>query len=98
MLRENESRDPLQVASELEEIKKARKKRTSSSSLQSPLETYLREINETALLNAQEEKDLARAIAKGDVRARDRMVRANLCDWWSTSLGAIPARGSAYRT
>ena len=78
MLRENESRDPLQVASELEEIKKARKKRTSSSSLQSPLETYLREINETALLNAQEEKDLARAIAKGDVRARDRMVRANL--------------------
>ena len=78
MLRENESRDPLQVASELEEIKKARKKRTSSSSLQSPLETYLREINETALLNAQEEKDLARAIAKGDVRSRDRMVRANL--------------------
>ena len=78
MLRENESRDPAQVASELEEIKKARKKRTSSSSLQSPLETYLREINETALLNAQEEKDLARAIAKGDVRARDRMVRANL--------------------
>jgi len=78
MLRENESRDPVQVASELEEIKKARKKRTSSSSLQSPLETYLREINETALLNAQEEKDLARAIANGDVRARDRMVRANL--------------------
>ena len=78
MLRENESRDPAQVASELEEIKKARKKRTSSSSLQSPLETYLREINETSLLNAQEEKDLARAIAMGDVRARDRMVRANL--------------------
>ena len=78
MLRENESRDPVQVASELEEIKRARKKRTSSSSLQSPLETYLREINETALLTAQEEKDLARAIAKGDVRARDRMVRANL--------------------
>jgi RNA polymerase primary sigma factor len=78
MLRENESRDPVQVASELEEIKKARKKRTSSSSLQSPLETYLREINETALLSAQEEKDLARAIAQGDVRARDRMVRANL--------------------
>ncbi len=77
MLREDETRDPVQVASELEEIKKARKKR-SSSSLQSPLETYLREINETALLNAQEEKDLARAIAKGDVRARDRMVRANL--------------------
>jgi len=60
MLRENDSRDPVQVASELEEIKKARKKRTSSASLQSPLETYLREINETALLTAKDEKDLAR--------------------------------------
>lgn len=77
MLREDESRNPVQVESELQDLKKARKKRTESS-LQSPLETYLREINETALLNAQEEKDLARAIAKGDVRARDRMVRANL--------------------
>ena len=37
-----------------------------------------REINETALLTAQEEKDLANQIAAGDVRARDRMVRANL--------------------
>ncbi|MDB4794447.1 RNA polymerase sigma factor RpoD/SigA [Pirellulaceae bacterium] len=49
-----------------------------SSSLQSPLETYLREINETKLLTAAEEKQLATAIALGDVRARDRMVRANL--------------------
>ena len=43
-----------------------------------PLETYLREINETALLSANDERDLATAIAGGDVRARDRMVRANL--------------------
>ena len=50
----------------------------SSSSLQTPLETYLREINETALLSAADERELARAIADGDVRARDRMVRANL--------------------
>ena len=62
---------------ELSDLKKAKSKRKSSG-LQSPLETYLREINETALLTAQEEKDLARAIASGDVRARDRMVRANL--------------------
>jgi len=48
------------------------------ASLQTPLETYLREINETALLSAQDERDLAGAIADGDVRARDRMVRANL--------------------
>ncbi len=50
----------------------------SSSSVQTPLETYLREINETSLLTAQDEKDLARLIGAGDVQARDRMVRANL--------------------
>ena len=68
--------DPTPVDNDLGDLKKARKKK--SSSLQSPLETYLREINETNLLTADEEKMLARAIAKGDVRARDRMVRANL--------------------
>lgn len=45
---------------------------------QSPLETYLREINETALLTAQQEKDLAHRIETGDGAARDQMVRANL--------------------
>jgi RNA polymerase primary sigma factor len=50
----------------------------SSSAVQTPLETYLREINETALLTAADEKELAAAIAEGDTRARDRMVRANL--------------------
>ncbi|MCG6154773.1 sigma-70 family RNA polymerase sigma factor [Rubinisphaera margarita] len=54
------------------------RRRRLSSSVQNPLETYLREINETALLTADEEKDLARRIAMGDVEARDRMVRANL--------------------
>jgi RNA polymerase primary sigma factor len=52
--------------------------RRRTSSVQNPLETYLREINETSLLSAREEKDLARRIAQGDVAARDRMVRANL--------------------
>jgi RNA polymerase primary sigma factor len=46
--------------------------------LQSPLETYLREINETRLLTAEEEQSLARRIGNGDAEARDRMVRANL--------------------
>jgi RNA polymerase primary sigma factor len=61
--------------SELNELPKTSPK---GSALQSPLETYLREINETKLLSADEEKQLARAIAEGDVRARDRMIRANL--------------------
>ena len=53
-------------------------RRKSSSSVQSPLETYLREINETALLSAHDEHELAVAIGNGDTEARDRMVRANL--------------------
>jgi RNA polymerase primary sigma factor len=49
-----------------------------TATVQNPLETYLREINETALLSAREEKELARRIAEGEKEARDRMVRANL--------------------
>ncbi len=55
-----------------------RPRRQRGQSVQSPLETYLREINETPLLNAEEEKRLARQIEDGDSEARDRMVRANL--------------------
>ncbi len=50
----------------------------AGSRVQTPLETYLREINETSLLSADEEKSLSRAISAGDAAARDRMVRANL--------------------
>jgi RNA polymerase primary sigma factor len=50
----------------------------SEPAVQSPLETYLREINETQLLTSEDEQDLAIAIGNGDVEARDRMVRANL--------------------
>src|SRR5262249_41820834 len=55
-----------------------RPRRPRGPSVQSPLETYLREINETALLSADEEKQLAYRIEDGDSEARDRMVRANL--------------------
>src|SRR5438477_1332656 len=55
-----------------------RPRRLKNESVQSPLETYLREINETPLLNAEEEKQLAYRIEEGDSEARDRMVRANL--------------------
>ena len=53
-------------------------RRRPLASVQSPLETYLREINETSLLSADDEHELAVAIGGGDVQARDRMVRANL--------------------
>lgn len=42
------------------------------------METYLRDINETPLLTATEEKELAVRIQQGDAQARDHMVRANL--------------------
>ena len=54
------------------------KKKPGGSAVQTPLETYLREINETSLLNAAEERELATRIGEGDTQARDRMVRANL--------------------
>ncbi|MDD4890175.1 MAG: sigma-70 family RNA polymerase sigma factor [Phycisphaerae bacterium] len=46
--------------------------------MESGLQSYLRQINETPLLSEAEEKDLARRIGVGDAAARDRMVRANL--------------------
>ena len=67
------------VDEELEDVRRGRRARKpSDSSPQTPLETYLREINATALLTAEEETMLAERIAQGDVEARDRMVRANL--------------------
>ena len=48
------------------------------SGVQSPLETYLREITETALLTPDEEVQLAQAVAQGDMDARDLMIRSNL--------------------
>jgi RNA polymerase primary sigma factor len=56
----------------------SRTHRRLSTSVENPLETYLREINETPLLTANQEKELAYRIQEGDTDARDRMVRANL--------------------
>ncbi|OHB75675.1 MAG: RNA polymerase subunit sigma, partial [Planctomycetes bacterium RBG_16_64_10] len=53
-------------------------RRKRSAAVQTPLETYLREINETALLSSVEEQELAVQIGHGNSTARDRMVRANL--------------------
>jgi len=43
-----------------------------------PFETYLRDINETPLLDADEERELAWRVDDGDAEARDHLVRANL--------------------
>src|ERR1041384_316719 len=55
------------------------KKRMASAAVQSGLQLYLRQINELPLLNAQQEKELARRIINhNDPEAREIMVRANL--------------------
>jgi RNA polymerase primary sigma factor len=52
---------------------------TASTAVQSGLQLYLRQINDSPLLTAQQEKDLARKIiADNDPAARERMVRSNL--------------------
>ncbi len=42
------------------------------------LDTYLADINEVPLLTPEQELELARCIAKGDMEAREHMIRANL--------------------
>ncbi len=46
--------------------------------MDSGLQLYLREINRAKLLTAEEEIDLSRRLRKGDMRARDEMIRSNL--------------------
>jgi len=42
------------------------------------IKLYLREVQKTKLLTADEEKELAQRIAKGDKSARDKMIESNL--------------------
>ena len=49
-----------------------------SLGVRSPLEQYLREISEVPLLTPDEEVKLARRIQRGDKKAREHMIRANL--------------------
>jgi RNA polymerase primary sigma factor len=51
---------------------------SAMSEVQSPLETYLREITVTVLLTPDEELQLAQAVDAGDMEARDLMIRSNL--------------------
>jgi RNA polymerase primary sigma factor len=44
----------------------------------SPLQIYLHDINDTPLLSAEEERELAERVSLGDPLAREHMVKANL--------------------
>ncbi|MFN0051024.1 MAG: RNA polymerase sigma factor RpoD/SigA [Planctomycetales bacterium] len=55
-----------------------RTRKRLSTSAENPMETYFREINETPLLTATQERELAYRVTSGDKEARDQMIRANL--------------------
>ena len=69
---------PREASDTMPKTERPKIRRRLSESVQNPLETYLREINETPLLSAGKEKELAYRIAEADKEARDQMVRANL--------------------
>ncbi|NIA21438.1 MAG: sigma-70 family RNA polymerase sigma factor [Anaerolineaceae bacterium] len=46
--------------------------------MESGLQLYLREINRAQLLTPEQEQTLSRRLRKGDMRARDEMIRSNL--------------------
>lgn len=56
----------------------ARQRHIRDEAVQSSLDTYFREIDQTPLLTADEERKLALRIQDGDSAARDQMTRANL--------------------
>lgn len=49
-----------------------------TGSLDDPVRTYLKEIGEVDLLDADEEVDLARRTENGDLEARQKLIQANL--------------------
>ncbi|HJV33940.1 sigma-70 family RNA polymerase sigma factor [Geomonas sp.] len=71
---ESDAEDPLEPAeAEEEEIRSA-----SVEHYDDAIKLYLREIQKTKLLSADEEKELAARIYKGDQAARERMIVSNL--------------------
>ena len=61
-----------------EELKKEEQVQKISETRIDPVQMYLKEISKTPFLTAQEEKNLAKRIEKGDTEAKKKLARANL--------------------
>jgi len=70
--------EALEFAEEIEEEEEEEVKVPIVEHFDDAIKLYLREIQKTKLLTADEEKELASRIAKGDKSARDRMIESNL--------------------
>lgn len=66
------------VEEELPQKKKRKADDTDTTSSDDAIKLYLKEIQKTKLLTAEEERALARRIASGDMAARDHMIESNL--------------------
>lgn len=77
------AKELLELSEEIPKITKKELKRATalagdSDMVSDSVQMYLREIGRTALLTAEEEKELARRKEKGEEEARQRLIRANL--------------------
>jgi RNA polymerase primary sigma factor len=76
---ENEETDSEELeAPAVSKKKKSKVEEEDSSSGDDAIKLYLKEIQKTKLLTAEEERSLARRIASGEMAARDHMIESNL--------------------
>ncbi|MBI3964437.1 MAG: sigma-70 family RNA polymerase sigma factor [Chloroflexi bacterium] len=73
-----EERPGLELAEEIESVIPATDYETSEEPIDDPIRLYLSEIRQAPLLTHKQEIELARRIERGDKRAIQRLVRANL--------------------
>ncbi len=71
-----EAREFLETKEVISERRKAAAAATGAKF--DPVQTYLKEIGQTPFLSADEEKELAKKIEKGDLEAKKRLAQANL--------------------
>ena len=70
--------DPEALAAEEEELEEEEVRAPVEEHFDDAIKLYLRDIQKTKLLTADEEKELASRIATGDKSARDKMIESNL--------------------